>query len=65
MRNSNEARQPRGSSDNRPTWRPFSEYLERLADRREEQAADVEADELYWRQREKLHKERQGYKRAA
>jgi hypothetical protein len=65
MRNDSTPRQRRGSSDNRPTCRPFSEYLERLADRRAEQAEDLEMEEKYWRNRERLHAEKQELKRAA
>jgi hypothetical protein len=56
MRNNNQSPR-RGSSDNeqRRQWRP---YLERLADRRTEQADDLEFDEKYWRERERLHAEK-------
>jgi hypothetical protein len=66
MRNSNESRERRGSSDERkPQWRPYLDYLNRLADRRAEQVDDLEAEENYWRTRERLNTERQSYKRAA
>jgi hypothetical protein len=38
------------ADDNRPRWRPFSEYLERLAQQREEAGlpAVPNCDDSYW-----------------
>jgi hypothetical protein len=67
MRNSNQHPR-RGSSTERPSGF-YLQYLERLiakrAAGRAEQAADLESEERYWRQREQEHAERQNYKRAA
>jgi hypothetical protein len=46
----------------------YVEYIERLIQRRAakgEQKADLDAEEQYWRERERLHAERQQIKRAA
>jgi hypothetical protein len=67
MRNNNQYSR-RGSSSERPTGF-YLQYLERLiakrAAERSEQAADLESEERYWRNRERLHAERQQFKRAA
>jgi hypothetical protein len=60
MRNSNTPRQRRGSSGARPTGLHL-QYLERLiakrAAERREQPNDPEAEERYWRERERLDAE--------
>lgn len=41
------------NDNNRPTWKPFSAYLERLAQQREargEPSAPEVHDDAYWRQ---------------
>jgi hypothetical protein len=64
------------SADNRPRWRPFSEYLERFGERnrakRENEGDNVTfvsdedaKEEAYWRDRERWHQEQQQFKKAA
>jgi hypothetical protein len=49
-------------NSNRPTWKPFSAYLERLAKQREERGeppAPEVHDDQYWIERAKWHEEQQ------
>jgi hypothetical protein len=69
MRNSNTPRQRRGSSNSERPTGFYLAYLEKLiakrAAERREQPNDPQAEEHYWRERERLHAERQQLKRAA
>jgi hypothetical protein len=64
MRNS-DTPQRRGSSNSEQPEGFYLRYLRRLADRHAEQAADLEIEEKYWRERERLNLERQQFRRAA
>jgi hypothetical protein len=61
-------------NDNRPQWRPFTEYLLRFGERNRRENKndnitldpDAEAkEEAYWPGREKWHAEQQQFKKAA
>jgi hypothetical protein len=53
----NEPSPRRGSSDSNRPEGFYVRYLRQLAERHAEHAADLEFDEKYWRERERLHAE--------
>lgn len=52
------------SDDNRPSWRPFSEYIERWGERRRAEGHELPEvhDQKYWDDRAKWHREQNSEK---
>jgi hypothetical protein len=46
-------------TNHRPRWRPYLQYLERLALSRTEPIPDIVDDETYWRRREQCRADQQ------
>jgi hypothetical protein len=55
------------ADDNRPTWKPFTEYIERWGDRRRAEGKKTPnvADNQYWEERRKFEAMKDQPKKAA